>query len=542
MAPRRALSRLRSRLSWIAAATLALSFGSGACGKKETPPAAVTTATLSGGDNKAPSSDAVWEEGPAALEKALAAHRPTLLYVSSEWCPPCRAMDANLLSRPAFREATREMARVRIDGDSEGAQAIAERFEARAYPTLLLLDADGQEVFRAHHEVTLEEIGPVLASAAGAGRGFSAAIQRLESGSLAGGDCALFGAVDWSPASGMSLSTDARIAALVRASSRCDGADLPVRARIAAHLLMLAAGADTYADSSAPGAPARPIAGSLLETVFQSDATAWAARGMITTWGPVVMRWVLGDNRGAEFAALRDRWLRAATVIRKHEGAGLDVVLLSYDAVIDLHKLEHGSAPLPALMRDEIEAAVTRVDALAKTPSSRHAVVSNEAYLLRSIGFGERAKDLLIQEIARTDAASHYQTTLSQWAKEEGRRDEALKFAHDAVTSARGRTSRLQWMVNELQLLSEDVGSPAGRALFLTRAAEAYPVLFAGEDAFLGRNAARAGRLAELLAPLHEEAAVKALAETYGPKCTALSGAARTACDKHVAALRTGTL
>ena len=451
-------------------------------------------------------------------------------------------MDANLLSKPAFRDATREMAHVRIDGDSEGAQAIAERFEARAYPTLLLLDAGGQEVFRAHHEVTPEEIAPVLASVAGAGKGFSAALQRLDSGGFTRDDCALFGAVDWSPASGMSLSTEARIAALSKAFSRCDGADSTARARIAAHLLTLASAADTYADSALPGAPVRGLTGPLLDAVFASDDTVWAARGMITTWSTVVVRWLQGESRGAEFGALRDRWLRGASALRKRDGAGLDVVLLSYDAVIDLHKLEHGSLPLPASIRDEIEAAVTRVDGLAKTPSERHAVVSNEAYLLRSIGFGERAKELLIREIARTDAASHYQTTLSQWAKEEGRRDEARRFAHDAVTSARGRISRLQWMVNELQLLSEDVASPEGRALFLTRAAEAYPVLFAGDDAFLGRNAPRAARLAEMLAPLHEDAAVKALVETYGPRCGAMTGAQRAACDKHFTTLRTGTL
>lgn len=478
-----------------------------------------------------------WEEGPAALDRALAGQAPVLLYVSSEWCPPCRALEANVLSRPAFLEATRGLARVRIDGDAEGAQAVSERFEARAYPTLLLLSARGEELFRAHHAVSLEELSPALAAAAAAGSGFNAALARLEAGGASAADCALLAAVDWGPASGMTLPTERRLAALARAVERCEGAGAAARGLLAAHLLGLAATAEPTADSALPAGDIRSKTGTLLDAVFESDDTAWAARTLVTTWVTPVVTWALGADRGPRFAALRDRWLRAAAAVRARPGAPLDVQLLGYNAALDLHRLERGDAPLEPALRAEIQAAARRVGALARTPAERHAVVPEAAYLLRSTGERDEARAMLLAEVAKGDAPSHHLTTLSQWALADGDGEAARRFARDAVTSARGRPSRLQWMVNELALYSAD---PPDRAILLERAAEAYALLFERDDAFLGRNRPRAARLAEILSPLHADPAVKALVDRHAPRCASLPEESRPLCLRHFALLRGG--
>jgi hypothetical protein len=192
----------------------------------------------------------------------------------------------------------------------------------------------------------------------------------------------------------------------------------------------------------------------------------------------------------------------------------------------------------PAPLRDEIEALVAAADSRARSPAERHALVPEAAYLLRAVGRPEKARDMLLAEVAKADAPSYYLTTLSQWALSDGRRDEARRFARDASTKARGRPSRLQWMVNELALY--DASDPADRGQLLALAGPVYALLFAQDDAFLGRNRARADRLAELLAPLHGEAAVGALVTTYSPRCDALPEESRAPCRAHFAALRNG--
>lgn len=512
-----------------------------ACGPAEPPPSPRPDASIS--QAAAPSGPAApppagpdgWEDGPAALESALSGETPVLLYVRSEWCPPCRALDANVLSRPAFIDATKGLRRVRIDGDADGAQAVIERFEARAYPTLLLLSPRGEELFRAHHAISLDELSPALAAAAASGSGFEQARARLGAGAATLADCTLLAAVDWGTGPGMALSTEHRLTELQRAVDHCGSAPAATRGLLASHLLGLAATADLHADSALPGAGILPRAGALLDAVFADDEATWAARTLITTWVKPVVGWVLGGERGPRFAVLRDRWLRAAAAIRLRPGAPLDVQLLGYNAAIDLHALEHGEAPLPAPLRAEIEAAVARVSALARTSSERHAVVPEAAYLLRSTGRRDEARAMLLAEIATGDAPSHHQTTLSQWALADGDRDAARRFARDAVTSARGRASRLQWMVNELSLYSTD---PLDRPRLLELAADVYRVLFERDDAFLGRNHPRAARLVEILGPLRAEAAVRALVERHSPRCSALPAESREPCHRHFAALR----
>ena len=109
--------------------------------------------------------------------------------------------------------------------------------------------------------------------------------------------------------------------------------------------------------------------------------------------------------------------------------------------------------------------------------------------------------------------------------------------ARDAVTSARGRASRLQGLVNELSLSASD---PAASAALLDRAPFAYALLFERDDAFLGRNRTRAARLAELLAPHRDAPAVRALVEKYLPRCRSLPEESRAHCLAHFATVQTG--
>ena len=63
-------------------------------------------------------------------------------------------------------------------------------------------------------------------------------------------------------------------------------------------------------------------------------------------------------------------------------------------------------------------------------------------------------------------------------------------------------------MIDELALHSAT--DPADRAVILARASEVYALLFAEQDAFLGRNQPRAARLRDMLSPLAGDPSVLA--------------------------------
>ncbi len=490
-----------------------------------------------------------WADGPLALDSALLRKEPVLLYMSSAWCPPCRALEANLLSTQAFRDATSGMARVRIDGDSEGAQAIAEKFDANAYPTLILLDSEGDELFRAHHAIRLEELTTALASVKARGQRFRTLAQRLAleppssrngnpaSLSVSALDCGLLSAADWGDGAALRLRSEDTFTAISNAFQSCRSAPFEVQASLAAQAISLASGANFAADSALPGNALLPLATVLLDAVFKNDDTVWAARTLITTWVKPVFAWLSLEKNSPSFVSLRDRFLNAAEVIRNRPNVPLDVLLLTYNPMVDLHHLAAGNAPLPEETRSRIAKEVERVVALAEEPALRHALLGNAAYLLRTIGQKENARALLEKEISRTSDPSHYLTTLSQWALVDGDVVAARQFARAAVTRAKGRTSQLQWLVNEVSMFAETAGNQPDSAIFVQRVTEVYALLFAKNDAFSGRNRVRANQLLASLLKHRHLPEVKAIATKFSPQCQGLPEASRSLCKAHFAEL-----
>lgn len=91
-----------------------------------------------------------WQE--LSFDDALAAAQAqdTLLFVDvyATWCGPCLRLDAEVFPTSQAGAATDGLVALRIDAESGEGPAIAERYHVVGFPTLLLLDAQGQEIDR----------------------------------------------------------------------------------------------------------------------------------------------------------------------------------------------------------------------------------------------------------------------------------------------------------------------------------------------------------------------------------------------------------
>jgi len=84
----------------------------------------------------------------AALEQALAAHRPIVIDLYADWCLPCVEMDHVTFRHPDVVHALQSVTTLRLDATreiSDEGEELIERYDVYGVPTVLLFDRAGRE-------------------------------------------------------------------------------------------------------------------------------------------------------------------------------------------------------------------------------------------------------------------------------------------------------------------------------------------------------------------------------------------------------------
>ncbi|MBI4911097.1 MAG: thioredoxin family protein [Acidobacteria bacterium] len=97
----------------------------------------------------------VWEHDLAsALKRAQREKKQVFVDVWAEWCPPCQHLQKNVFPSPEAQKGLSRFVAVSLMTETRDrkpqAEAVkaAQRFRVEAFPTLVVLDADGKELKR----------------------------------------------------------------------------------------------------------------------------------------------------------------------------------------------------------------------------------------------------------------------------------------------------------------------------------------------------------------------------------------------------------
>lgn len=84
-----------------------------------------------------------------ALTLAKQQGKPVLAEFSAVWCPACRRFDQDVLSSPKVKQHIEQhYIFTRVDYDTDEGQAFMARYHAKGTPTLLILNAAGEQTKR----------------------------------------------------------------------------------------------------------------------------------------------------------------------------------------------------------------------------------------------------------------------------------------------------------------------------------------------------------------------------------------------------------
>jgi thiol-disulfide isomerase/thioredoxin len=452
---------------------------------------------------RAPSANLPWHvvqseaQLDAVLFKAKTDGRPVFLYWGAVWCPPCNHVKATLFSRSDFAEVAKGFEAVFVDGDRPGAQKISSRFKVRGYPSMLVFNAQGEEINRLPGEADPERYLQALSNSMAS----AVSIPDLVAQVVDGPKHAVLQPKQWQALANYAWDVDegqssaklkagntsaARILAILFERAQVS-ADVSVAIQDRLALKAMALGADAKPGFSATQRDA--LRNQASAALLSAPRTA-ALRDMLAyqPWGLVDEACVgkqeincarnVKDSLDAQFLATQNT---APTVAAD-----------ALDAIIELNlgTAKHPLGLLDGKAKSEfIAQASTRLQDLAQVSKDRYvrqALVPSLATSLTKLGDVAASNALLEAELSTSVAPYYHMLVLASNAKKQGDKAKAVQWYQRAWQTSTGPATRVQWgtsyLTNLMDLAPDDQKRIERDAKTLLSEA------IASNDALNGRN------------------------------------------------------
>ena len=456
--------------------------------------------------------------------------KPVLLYWGAKWCPPCNQLKATLFNRADFIEQSKAFVAIGIDGDAPGAQRLGTRFKVQGYPTLILLNPNGNEITRLPGEADAAQVMKVLQLGLSSGRPVKAVLADAMAGrKLSTNEWRMLGFYSWDTDEQQLVTNAKRAATLARLAKASEGSDFEATTR-----LWLKSIGETESGKADPGELPR------LHSVLTSAVQARAQMDVLTNGAPDLVKAFAPqpgptrDKLVAAFDAALQRLNQDQTLARADRlGALLSRVEL---ARLDVPAKELRPSSIPAPLVAEVREQVAKLDRELTNSYERQAVIPGASQLLARTGLWTESDDLLKAELVRSHSAYYLMGHLAGNAKRQGRRADALHWYKEAFNASEGPATRLQWGTNYVAALVEL--SPEDASSIEAVAAQLFAEAGKDPGSFYERSQISLKRLAGVLAKWNQgssqAAVVDRLKSRLDAECGKLGAGdarAKTACE-----------
>lgn len=444
----------------------------------------------------------------SALAQAKTNKTPLFVYWGAEWCPPCNVVKATHFKDESFIQATRKFLPVYLDGDTEDAQTWGEKLKASGYPTLMVLNSDGQEVARLSPSVSPKEFAEALNSVHGNLFPIKKLIDRVlskKSVEVAEKDWKVLASYSWQQESEIDwVETFKKLDEKVPEKKHAVEKSQFFVNYLVAKIKSLKKD-EKLSRKEAEGYQKRLLVILNSELILSNyQALSYYSKSFVEN--------LFGETSEESQKKNQDSLLEKRNQfvlnykekiarVRDQKEKGSYEHIIGFYPVIELAELK--GLEITVKEKDEIKkemlAAFEKIDS-----SYEQAFVTSEtAYILDLVGFSDEAKQVLLKSIKKSKTPYYAMASLAYYEKKRGNKEQALLWIERAYNTAEGRATKLQWGTSYL-LYMMDL-SPENKDKIVLELQKFFLANLKYSDAFLGRNKKRLDGLAKKLKPWAKE-------------------------------------
>ncbi len=393
-------------------------------------------------DNTLSPTSIEWYAGDvaASFEQARLENKPLFLYWGAEWCPPCQEIKATVFKDPRFIAQTQLVIPVYLDGDTDRAQVWGERFVVKGYPTMILFNAEGEELTRIPGGIDVGLYNNALALGLNSGESIGELIARAKEGNVEAQEYTRLALYAWGQDNlDIELESLPNLlrdfsAAAISAGNNFAGL------RLSMHYLSLVSQLDLSLSASE-----KTQARERLTTVLNSEEESVANLDYLSFYVTELL--TLVAETPAQRQDLQQRWIQQMENLRERESLSTAEQLATWYPAIHSYWLDNPSGALP--FAETLLAAINKADSNTRG-DERQSVMHRATRVLEAARMYDDARNLLTAEIPKSSTPFYFMSRLAELEEELENYSVAVSWLQKAYQNATGSATGFQWGVEYL--------------------------------------------------------------------------------------------